>query len=279
MIINVATEMKNILTASFFDSEENIYSSKSFDIFNSDDGMLNLVLVTSDHDIQLNGELILEFPSVINFKELNYNITSYTSPVTNIFYSLDGVNWELTNYYKITVLDDTFIDDNIVTDSGTLKSLFRKYSLFDSYIWIEKSNKMGESIYIINFYDKDMISFSISNMEDYWLLLNYFNQYFNTTNVHSIVLTPIFLKNESPIYQDKHIKFIKISLSGISINTENPLKLVTLSAMAEANIEYLAENISLLIKNMFRQSFFEDEQFLPSITKTFLEMLEQSPGE
>jgi len=199
--------------------------------------------------------LFLSAPSTIRFVDLEYS-SNFVGDVS-FYYSLDNITWRKFNYYKFSSisLDESGLEE---ADQIIIEKMEGKIIKIDYY-----NNQ------IFSFYTQNNIPIVVSQ-EEYEILYKFLNggSYFN--------LSQIFLYDEETPLFDVVISGVKVEMRDCIVTSEFPFIINNMIVESSTTI-LLNDNHyypSLFYKNMFKPKYFEEYNFMPNLTKTFLEMLE-----
>jgi len=172
-----------------------------------------------------------------------YNIDfdfSVGSCILKYQYSIDGMNYIDFEYFKI----------NVTSESGYRDTIFIKHSSGDKYRY--------------GVYDRNDIS-----VNEYQIIKSL---------IESNIKTQVFSITEFDViqylYSDKNIKHLRIVLSDMDTIAKE-FQLLNLDIMSKKVLTSLSDvyDISFIKHHLYRQKYFAEYNFIPSIADTFLKML------
>lgn len=252
-IIDVVWNQKNKITVSHYtEASQKIKDNMSIDI-NKHFTLFNEPLIWTI-DSPSNEYLQIDFNENISFEDIQYDFTAEILPNIRCLYSYDGNNWNDFSYISYTV--PTSI-------TGTTYDIL--HSCEGKIIKI-----CGDKSYFI--YDPitkkiDIIENGYSTIKLY--LDNFYNNTYPSVDVTNVYRYKDKLNQNLSIYDNLRFRYMKLVLTGTSSFVMNELLIY---AKVSVNLESISD-INIFNDNFFKPKYFEDYDFIPSITKSFFEML------
>lgn len=199
--------------------------------------------------------IVVNFDQPLSFKSLDFDYTNDTAPLVNVYYTLDGTVWEFFNYYTYTISNFQLLLNDVDKEVlSKFENMLIKTTMID-----------GVRYYSI----QDAV---VANYE-YIILKSYLDSAILNGDEQYIKPTLVFEDEDGYLYNDFYIRGIKIVFSNLEIGVI-PFSMNALSILSEAEVEVPNTYISMFKDNLFRPSYFKEFDFIPSIAKTFMEMLE-----
>lgn len=205
-----------------------------------------------------NNIIDFEFYEPVLFKNLQYDFTANTSPIIKLYYTYDMVNFVEFNYISYTIVDEQTIPFDIV----------EKIKLYEGRLLsLVPINSNGVIKYTCFIYDENL-KVDLLYYDDFDILRDFILQQYETRQ--SINIQYVYEFKETNLYSNT-IKGIRIELVNLSL----PFKFNYCKVNAEVTLTEFEQSLSLLTDSYYLPKYFQENTFIPSITKTFFELLEE----
>lgn len=252
-MINIINDMKIKIIGN------NGTHNRSNDFHISNEPLLyNWNYIPANNDI--NDSITIELSNNSIIKYINYDITTNTLPNQIWEYSHDGIQFNEFPFFSYIINQNSQEYLNLTQlEKDTLEQ------------FQNKTIKLIQTNNTKLFLHYDLTANKIITVNT--TLNNILNQYNNT-----YAKSYIFSYNESDIikfvYQTNPIKFIKLNFNNLNI-TQESFQIKNLEILTEPILNYQEFKPSIYTTNLFKQKIFDEHKFIPSITKTFLQIMEQ----
>lgn len=217
-------------------------------------------------------QITVEFPYPILFKNLNFDYTTNSSPFITKEFTLDRNLWEEFYFftYTITNLSTTnltnkgrelvkYLENKIVKVLKIpLDNEVKNYYIFTDQLTKDIEQLTPEEYQIIS----DFLDGIIISKSDAIINLKYI-YYYEDANQNIVYL-----------YENFYILGVRVSLTNLVLSPLYPFTLKTFSITTDINLELEKHHLNIFYKNLFIPKYFEEYDFIPSITKTYFDMLE-----
>jgi len=205
------------------------------------------------------------------------DLTGVDDDIRNLLMVYEGNIIEAKSFYKYfpssqyTLVGNTYLfrdeDGNIITTEDKDSLIFFEtvsgmMLLYRVYIIYEKNSKKivdisSDNLELLKRYLEEVINSGVTDVVVPRYQFSYYDKYL-----------------ESTVYLfDKRISSIKLDFTNFVITEDVSFTLNSLHIYAESYISDLAIEVDELSDNYFQPKYFYDYPFIPSIAKTFLEML------
>jgi hypothetical protein len=265
MIIDATSTIKNIL-----------YTSNNFDICPTKVRVAEYSFTTEDMIFQISKDTVkecyitIDFTRNVNFKSLDCKFTSDTVPYVKCYYSFDNNIFDEFPYITYELIgivpneQDYLILKKYVGSILHVKKLnkgHRHYSLFNTSTGKLEVIPMKDNDSLVNHLDDAIINTeSPINIKYIWTYQN--------------------ASHETVYLYNKEIRFFKAVFTKFNASSIVPFKIYSFSVYADQTIDSVKLNdISMLNNNFFKQKYFETYDFVPTLAKSFFEMLSYSDKE
>ena len=252
-IFDVVACQKNIISVSAYDVASLKIGSKSFSFVSEP-----LQWVLTNPTTSNTASIDVDFVDCILFEDLHFNFTSNTSPLYNCFYSLNGIDYEEFPFISYSIAGTIPSNDNIILSKYenslvSMKTISgnRIYTIFDPILKTFIPFDSGEYTTFKSYLDAALSGNSA------YVSVRYVFRYQDITN------------NSVSVYNNLKIKNLKLVLTHITF----PITMNQFSVYAKIPFELKSNIIKFYNDNFFKPRYFEEYDFLPSITETFLDML------
>lgn len=216
--------------------------------------------LTLDYSINETNEyrsysLVIEFTEQQSIFGIDFNFTVSTYPSINYQYSFDGVNYLDFEYFQLTKCNILSTDPNY----DTYIQLFNNYkdTIFKKHVSGLNILYTIDDITPIPYNEYTDLKYIIEHSEQ--------SQVFQISKNNTIVY----------LYEAYTPKYLKINLDGMIATSITPFKFLNLNIVSTINLLNLNKiyDVSFITTHLFRQSYFDEYNFIPSITNSFIKML------
>ena len=204
----------------------------------------------------------IEFIEPIMLDEIDFDYIANSSPLIKLYYSYDMVSFTELNYMSYVITDHSNLgeySDVVIRYENRLidiRSIYI-YNKEQKVLVVYSENGKDIDNYAIN----DIIllkEFLINQIDDSKIRTKYEFSFINTYS------------NENRRLYDKCIKGLRIKFDNITL----PFILSKFEVYSNVKIDSIQQSLSLINDNFFKSKYFYEFPFLPSITKSFFDMLE-----
>jgi hypothetical protein len=292
MIIDAITDIKNIMKVSpNFSRASHKMAKTTFSLF--EDFNESLVFeVNAPDDVNAPDKnfawITVDITETCKVNELIYDVTASTTPYVKCFYSYEGKIWEEFPYFNYRVVNTSSLTTAEADVLNQFRNtVFKKIQSSTTSFTAKDDRGVVTQTYVPKqnylYIAYDPISKTTIPLKEfeYETLAKAFNQLFvdMDRSVIDFIYTYKYLNpttNEIHyIYEDLYVRHLRLEFSQYLTDVV-PFSLNKLSFLTPLEISVDRTVVSCFSDMMYKPKYFEDNTFLPSLTKTFLEMLEFS---
>jgi hypothetical protein len=257
-IKNIANKITATVGASGKILDASTYADAEYSLFPSSTNltwvMENVLLNNTTQYLQVS------FVENVSIKNITYDITADTSPIVRLYYSFDDFFFQEFKYITYTVVGNVSSDivnqyQGQILKVETIKTphLHTIYSLYNPTTGTAIATPLGDMDVVRTYVENERAQGTKDKIK--W---NYVFTFINNGTL-----------NEEYLHTDLKVKSIRIECSEFEV----PFVMSYFNIDVELAIENQPTDLSMLNETFFAPKYFNDYPLIPSISKTFLEML------